>query len=133
MDYLYHGSTTQNIKILEPRHRYSPAGEIEYEAIYATPLKAYAVAHSFPWSSDEGVDLDVVNGEVLFTVPEDFRERLQIPISIYTISAENFEHTKEEETGYTWHTTKPIPVIEEEKIQTVEDALRKYGVKLMYK
>ena len=64
MEYLYHGSTTQNIKRLEPRIRYTPAGKIDYSAIYASPLAAYAAAHSFPWSSNEGVDLDVLNNQI---------------------------------------------------------------------
>lgn len=131
--FLYHGSTTSNIKILEPRHRYSPAGKIEYDAIYATPMKGYAVAHSFPWSTDEGVDLDIVDGKVAFAVPESFKERLQVPISIYKISSENFAHTKEEETGRTWHTTKPVHVIDEEKFESVEIALKKFGANVIFK
>jgi ABC-type dipeptide/oligopeptide/nickel transport system ATPase component len=130
--YLYHGSTTSGIKVLEPSHRYSPAGKIEYNAIYATPMKAYAAAHSFPWSSDEGVNLDVVEGKVIFAVPQNFRERLQVPISIYKVSLENFVHTKEEETGRTWHTTQATPVLEEEKYKSVAIALQKLGVELSY-
>ena len=69
MPHLYHGSTTQHIKVLEPRQRYTPQGKIEYAAIYATPLTAYAASHSFPWSTDEGVKLDVVDGIVEMSIP----------------------------------------------------------------
>ena len=101
MKYLYHGSTTQNIKTLEPRKQYTPQGKIDYSAIYATPLPAYAAAHSFPWSTDEGVKLDVDENGVDMSIPKSLKERLQVPISIYKISPDGFEHTQEEITGYT--------------------------------
>lgn len=132
MTHLYHGSTTQNLKTLEPRKRYTPAGKIDYAAIYATPLPAYAAAHSFPWSSDEGVGLDVVDGKVDMSVPKALQPRLQVSISIYKVSSDNFEHTKEEETGYTWHAVKPAQVIEETKYKSVEEAIAVLGGLLNY-
>lgn len=132
MDYLYHGSTTQNIKILEPRKRYTPQGKIDYSAIYATPLPGYAATHSFPWSSDEGVVLDVDEGKISFSVPKILAERLQAPVSIYKISNENFEHTQEELTGYTWHTTQPVEILEEKQYESVEVALKELGVDFRY-
>ena len=132
MDYLYHGSTTQNIKILEPRKRYTPQGKIDYSAIYATPLQGYAATHSFPWSSDEGVALDVNEDEISFSVPKKLAERLQSPISIYKISSENFKHTQEELTGYTWHTTQPVEVLEEKQYASVAEALKELGVDVKY-
>ncbi len=134
MQYLYHGSTTQHIKKLEPRKRYTPAGKIEYSAIYATPVPGFAAAHAFPWSSDEGISLDVSekDGVELF-VPKKLQERLQVPISIYKISAEGFEHTKEEESGYTWHITTPVEVIEEIQYSSVEMALRELGTRVEYR
>jgi hypothetical protein len=132
MKYLYHGSTTQNIKILEPRKRYTPQGKIDYFAIYATPLPAYAAAHSFPWSTDEGVGLDVDQSGVNLSIPISLKERLQIPVSIYKVSSDNFRHTKEELTGYTWHTINPVEVIEEIKYPSVEIALRELGAKFQY-
>jgi hypothetical protein len=132
MQYLYHGSTTQNLKRLEPRKRYSPAGKIDYSAIYATPLPAYAAAHSFPWSSDEGVGLDVTEKGVELSVPKKMKDRLQVPISIYKLASDGFRYTKEEETGYTWHTIVPVDIIEEKKYPTVETALHELGARLDY-
>lgn len=130
--FLYHGSTTQNLKILEPRKRYTPAGKIEYAAIYATPLIPFAIAHSFPWSSDDGIGLDVIKDNISISVPKNLKDRLQVPISIYKISNEGFELTKEEETGYTWHSINPTKVIEEIKFSSVEEALKQLGSKLEY-
>ena len=132
MKYLYHGSIIQNIKILEPRKRYTPQGKIDYPAIYATPLPAYAAAHSFPWSTDEGFGLDVDEHGVGLSIPKNLRERLQVPISIYKLSSEGFEHTKEELTGQTWHKTNPVEVIEEVKYPSVEVALKELGAKFHY-
>ncbi len=128
MDYMYHGSTTQNIKVLEPRKRYTPAGKIEYAAIYATPLQAFAVAHGFPWSSEEGIGLDVASDIVSISIPSKLRGRLQVPLSIYKVSKDSFEHTKEEESGYTWHSAKSVPVVEEIKFSTVEEAMKVVGM-----
>lgn len=132
MNYLYHGSTTQNIQTLEPRKRYTPQGAIDFSAIYATPSPAYAATHAFPWSSDDGVGLDIDEGGVHISIPARMKERLSVPVSIYKISSENFEHTKEELTGYTWHTTHPVSVIEEMQCSSVEKAFEALGVKYRY-
>lgn len=127
MTHLYHGSTTQNLKTLEPRKRYVPAGKIDYEAIYATPLPAYAAVHSFPWSSEEGIGLEIKDEKVILDIPEKLKNRLNVPISIYKVSAEGFEHTKEEEMGLTWHTIKSVKVLKEEKYESVESAIYELG------
>ncbi len=132
MQHLYHGSTTQGLQTLEPRKRYTPGGVIEYSAIYATPIAAYAAAHSFPWSTDEGVGLDITEKGVDISIPEKLRERLQVPVSLYKISSENFKHTKEEDTGYTWHAIVPVTVLEEIKYPSAETALKELGATLEY-
>jgi hypothetical protein len=132
MNYLYHGSTTQNIKILEPRHRYTPAGKINDEAIYATPLPVFAAAQSFPWSSDEGVILDATDEKIKMTVPTGLKQRLSAPISIYKISSGGFEQTVEESTGFTWHTKSPVRVLEEIKYPSAAEAIRSLGGEIIY-
>jgi hypothetical protein len=133
MQYLYHGSTTQNLKNLEPRKRFTPNGEIDYSAIYATPSPAFAITHSFPWSTNEGFDLSIEDGEIFFSVPSNFRERLNVQISIYKLPSEGFQQTKEESTGYTWHATKDTLVLEEVKYESVLEALEKLNVKVSFK
>ncbi len=130
--YLYHASTVQNLKTLEPRHRSSPHDDFKVEVIFASPLAAYSACHSFLWETSEGVVLKVENSEINFSIPENFKERLQVPISIYKISDENFMHTNEEVTGQTWHTVQPTDVIEEIKYESVEKALVGLGVKLHF-
>ena len=130
---LYHGSVVQNLKTLEPRKRYTPSGSIEYAAIYATPLPGFAAAHSFAWSSDEGIELDVEYEKISMIVPNELKERLNTPISIYTLPSETFEHTTEEGTGATWHTTEPVNILEEKKYTSVLEALMEHGVQLSFK
>lgn len=132
MNYLYHGSTVQNIKTLEPRQRFVPAGKISYKAIYATPFPAFAAAQGFPWSSDEGIDVDEKDGKIILLVPKDLKGRLLTPISIYKVSADGFSKTKEENTGLTWHTIKPTSVLEEVKYLSVIDAIDSSGGKIIY-
>ncbi len=130
---LYHGSIVHNFKILKPSRNHTPDGKIDYEAVYATPLKAYAAAHAFPWGSDEGFDLDVINGQVEFIVPLKFKERLNVPISIYSVDQSGFEFTKEEIVGYTWHSRKEVEVLDEKKYTSVEEAIVKLGGSIKYK
>ncbi len=92
---LYHASTAQNLKKLEPRHRSSPQGMISYDAIFASASEAYSACHSFLWDTREGVILKVENNIVYFSIPLSFKERLQVPISMYKISDKNFIHTDE--------------------------------------
>ena len=131
MEYLYHGSIVQNLKWLEPRKRYTPAGKIEFAAIYATPMPAYTACQSFPWSSEEGIDSNIVSDKITLEIPSELENRLDAPISIYKISSKDFEHTKEESTGLTWHSKKPTPIIEEVKYPSAKEALRILGVGLV--
>lgn len=132
MDHLYHGSTTQNIKILEPRIRYTPAGKIDFAAIYASSSASFAACHSFSWSSDQGIDIEIKNSQIVLVVPRRLKDCILMPISIYKVSAADFIQTKEEETGYTWHSIKPVPVLEEDKYQSVKEALEKTGGAIRY-
>jgi hypothetical protein len=127
MEFLYHGSTTPGIKILEPRKRFTPSEGIEFSAIYATSLPIIGAVHSFPWTSDEGIDFGMGDGKVTLTVPKALKDGLEQPISIYKVLAKNFQHTTEEETGYTWHATEPIVVLEEKKYANVIEAFRELG------
>ncbi|MEZ4103241.1 MAG: hypothetical protein R3B55_01630 [Candidatus Paceibacterota bacterium] len=50
-------------------------------------------------------------------IPKDLEGRLLVPISVYKIEDTNFELTKEESTGYTWHSIKPAGILERNTIQ----------------
>lgn len=130
--YLYHGSITADIEVLEPRRRYTPQG-VDIEAVYATPLPAYAVAHSFPWGSEEGFDLDVISGVVNFVVPNEYKDRLLVPVYVYKISSNTFEFTKDELVGYTYHSLSPVKVISVQQYPSVKVALELLGANITYK
>lgn len=127
MEYLYHGSVVQELTILEPRKRYTPSESIEFSAVYATPLAAFAVTHVFPWSSEDGFDVVVKDRVVTLICPKLLQDKLNVPISIYTLPVTTFVLTTVEETGYTWHSTQSVEVIEELKFNNVNEGLKYYG------
>ena len=128
MEYLYHGSTISGLKILEPRKRFTPAGKIEYATVYASPLAIVAAAHSFPWASDEGIDFKISDkSELELLVPKLQAERLDQPISIYTVSAEHFRPTTEDETGLTYHTEESVEVLGESAYPSATEAIKVLG------
>jgi hypothetical protein len=129
---LFHGSTVNDIKILEPQKRYTPHG-VDLTAIYATHSLEFAIAQSFPWSSDEGFNLSFFGDKMELTVPKKFRERLLQPTNVYVVSSRNFKFTKEETTGYTWHSIKPVKVLDVMKFKSVRKALIDLKVKIKYK
>ena len=127
MQFLYHGSPISGLKRLEPHKRFTPAGNIEYHAVYASSLPLVAAAHSFPWTSDEGVDFVVKGESVMLVVPQEIRDRLLQSVSVYTISAITFRHTAEDVSGYTWDSQEVVDVIEEKKYPSVEAAFADLG------
>jgi len=129
--YLYHSSAVQNLTTLEPRKRHTPYDKMS-ASIYATPSAAFAATHSFPWTSDEGIDLNVHGDHIVLTLPENMRPRLQVPVSIYKMSADGFVHTVKESTGYTWHTDKPVEILKEVRYSTVEEAIVSNGGEVRY-
>lgn len=133
MPYLYHSSSVQDLKTLEPKKRYTPQGKISYEAIYASPLPAFSAAHAWDWSSADGVELGVYDGKkVVLTIPVHMKGKSKVPISIYKINAEGFRHTIEEGTGFTWDIQTSVDIIEEQKFSSVEEAVTALGGEVVY-
>jgi hypothetical protein len=95
--FVYHGSKTPDIEELEPRQRFTPGllrGR-EVPLIYAASDPAYAAGHGFEWTSEEGFDIGEKNGEIVLKVPQRHLERLNTPIHIYTLPADNFRILEE--------------------------------------
>ena len=74
---LYHGTGVPNIDMMEPRKRFTPGGQNAPERVYAGDMPAFAAAHSFPWATEEGFELSVEDGTVIFKVPSKFKSRLE--------------------------------------------------------
>ena len=130
LQFLYHGSSTPNIKEFEPRKRYTPGalGKDVPPAIYATDDAAYASGHAFPWSSKEGFDLRYENGKLVLIVPEKEQDRLNQKIYIYKLKADNFELLPDvSPKGRTFWSLKPATPIEVKEFQTVKEAVEFYG------
>lgn len=138
-DALYHGSTTSNITILEPRRRFTPGNEENApEAIYATDDPAFAAAHAFPWASIEGINLYYDEDEtregiscVHFEVPAALFERLNQPVTIYTLGSKTFTWVKEEVVGRTYRSLDAVAILSSQHFNTVTEAIEIFGGKII--
>jgi len=128
---VYHGSSVE-IAELEPRERFTPAEGVG-NRVYASDLPAFAAAHSFPWHSGEGVELDVDEGTAILRVPTRLKERLMVPVFIYTMPSESFNWVPEESTGHTLGTSMSVRPTNVERFNTVEDAITHFGGQVIYK
>jgi hypothetical protein len=127
---LYHGSVTAGIEEFEPRRRSIPGGadsETQPKLTYASDNPAFAAAHSFLWGSNEGFELSVENDGVLFRVPADQRDRLNVLVKVYTLPGEHFALTPGEGTGHTFHTDQPTKPTAAESFATVQEAIEHFG------
>jgi hypothetical protein len=127
--FLYHGSTTGNIKNFKPRKRHTPGGpNVEVgPRIYATDNPAFAAMHAFPWSSDEGIDIDEREGKLILLIPTHLKERLNQEVFIYKINSDTFILTEEEKTGNTYHTESSVMPESVEKFSSVAEAIQHHG------
>jgi len=131
--FLYHGSNVPNIEVIEPRKRYTPGGAQNVpERIYAGDLPAFAAAHSFPWGSDEGFDLSIENGKVIFKVPNKFKDRLAQKVYLYKISSDKFAWTSGEGTGHTYHSQEATRPDEIQEFNSVQEAIEHFGGEVIY-
>ncbi len=131
MKLIYHGTTREGLAVIKPFKRYTPGGSDLADQIpprvYATYNPAYAVAHSFPWSSDDGVDITIADGVVIILVPQHKQQILEQSVCIYTLPDDTFIFTKEEETGLTCHSTQEVKPISCECFSTVTEAIARFG------
>lgn len=124
--FLYHGSVTPGIALLEPRKRFVPRAGVP-ERVYASPHPAFAVAHAFPWSSDEGIDLSLEGDTLVLSVPKGLVQRLEQPIYLYKIPSENFSFTTEESMQMTYHSELPAAPEEVVRFDSVIKAMEYFG------
>lgn len=131
---IYHGTAKQGLEVIKPFKRFTPGGADVADAIhariYATYEPAYAVAHSFPWSSDDGVDIVAEDGVVTVIVPADKQSVLEQEVCVYTLPNDTFEYTQEEEMRLTHHSTQEVVPIDCQCFESVTEAMQHYGGKI---
>lgn len=140
LNVLFHGSQTDNIGALEPRQRYTPGNEKGSPAgIYVTDNPAYAAAHSFPWSSDEGVDLYFERGEengreyVVLEVPKEIETRMQQPVYIYTVKPDSFSPVVSDPVGHNYRSVESVDCIAKQVFESVTQAVEFHGGRVIIK
>ena len=128
---IYHGTVQKGLDTIKPFKRFTPGGPEAADAIppriYATYKAAFAVAHSFPWSSDDGIDITTENNDVTIVVPEIRKQVLEQPVCIYTLPDDTFSPTLEEETGLTYHSEQVVTPIESTCYASVTEAMEALG------
>jgi hypothetical protein len=131
---IYHGTTKEGLDVIKPFKRFTPGGSELADKIpprvYATYNPAYAVAHSFPWSSDDGVDIVVEDNMVTVVIPESKQQILKQAICVYTLPDDTFTYTSEEETGLTYHSTEEVRPIDCQCFSSVTQAMEAFGGKI---
>jgi hypothetical protein len=134
MKEIYHGTTKKNLDVIKPFKRYTPGGEDLADSIpsriYASYSPAYAVAHSFPWSSDEGIDILVEGDDITVVVPKNKQAVLEQEVCIYTLPDTTFNLTEEEETGLTYHSTEVVRPTKCGCFNNVKIAMKHFGGKI---
>lgn len=128
---IYHGTVIQGLKLLKPQKRFTPGGANTADAIppriYATYTGAFAVAHSFPWSSEDGIDVQSIDGVIHLFVPKERQSVLNQAICVYALPDDTFVHTDEEETALTYHSLTEVVPLSSECFGDVADAMKAFG------
>lgn len=131
MGEIYHGTTKQGLSVIKPFKRFTPGGPDLADhippRIYATYNPAYAVAHSFPWSSEDGVGIILENDMVTMIVPKDKQQILEQSVCVYTLPDDGFTYTEEEEMGLTYHSIKDVMPTYCKCFDSVTVALQHFG------
>lgn len=131
MKHIYHGTTKHGLEIIKPFKRYTPGDEAVADTIpariYATYDPAYAVAHSFPWSSEDGVDIVLEEDVVTVVVPATRVSVLEQPVCIYTLPDNTFTFTTEEKMGLTYHSTEEVTPTNCQCFDSVTEAMEYFG------
>lgn len=131
MKHIYHGTIEKGLGVIKPFKRFTPGGpELADQIpprIYATYNPAYAVAHSFSWSSDDGVDIEVDGSDICLIVPKDKASVLEQPVYIYTLPDDAFTHTAEEKIGLTYHSESEVTPIGCQCFASVAEAMHHFG------
>lgn len=134
MKHIYHGTIEKDLAVIRPFKRFTPGGaELADKMpprIYASYNQAYAVAHSFPWSSDDGVDITIKDGVVILMVPHTSQHVLKQEVSIYALPDSDFVFTTEEETGLTYHSTVEVAPLACQCFKSVTAAMDAMGGKI---
>lgn len=125
--FVYHGSTAGDIAEFEPRKRYTPGDLDVPPRVYATPNPAFAAEHSFPWSSEEGIDVIFDDDQTVLVVPEKHKNRLDQKVYVYKIDGSKFTLTKEEGTGETFHCDEHVSPKEARSFESVTSAIEYFG------
>ncbi len=132
---LYHGSSFQNLKIIDPEHNISKHDmEAKTKWIYAGDTKLIASAFTFFWYDDMGIHFggsgtSPTNKVWTFKIPKKLIPLMNKPCSIYTVSGKDFIEAESGLKGE-FITTKKIKVLKEDKYRSSKECMLKHNIKI---
>jgi len=133
--FLYHGSATSGIEVLEPRRRRVPGTDMDApSAVYASDDAAFAAGFGFSWGSNEGgiwhgyTTNDEGGLVVCMMVSTTQQHKLEQPVSVYKVSSDSFElmpHVPP--CGRNYRSWVAVRCLAEESFTSVTAAIEHYG------
>lgn len=130
MKVLYHASSQQNLKYIDPNKNITNHNNEKHKKVYASTDKSYSSAFSFSWSDSEGFRYGRYsdNSQWELKVPPKYASRLNHPCSIYEVEEKGFIDENLSTPEYSSKTK--VKVISEEKYETAVECMRRNGVKI---
>lgn len=128
---LFHGSSVFGLTELVPMHRTTP-GELRKEdvpaSIYATDNRLASVMFSFPWTSQEGIDIQHCDGTLKLLVPQQLASRIENPMVVYEVDGHSFTRIPEvsQLIGNFWSQV-PASILDREEFPSVREAILRNG------
>ena len=135
--FLFHGTTSPSVEEFEPRNKSTPGiykGKDVPDSVYAGDDPAYCAAHSFSWGSAEGFELGFKEGKVVFVVPNDLSDRLNVKVYVYKIPSDKFELLEDvAPLGHNYWAQQKVKPVSFEEFNSVREAVEHYGGEVRYK
>jgi len=124
---LYHASSQQNLKSLDPSRNTSKHTAGFRAVTYASDDKTFVSAFTFPWIDPMGIKFGRVNmGAWTLTIPKKHLPLMDKPCSIYEVPAKDF--TKVPGTMPEYTSDVEVPVLKETKYTSARKCMEAHGV-----
>jgi len=130
---LYHSSSKQGLKYLDPAETQSTHLKHLKNYVYASDEKSYSAAFCFEWHSVEGFKYgkeDKTSPNWVLQIPKRFEERLKQKCSLYYVSSKGFKKVYGATTPE-FVSKEKVEIIKEERYKSARDCLEKNNVEVV--
>ena len=128
IQYLYHGSHIQGLKILSPKFNTSRPMNHKGNYVYAAENKKIASGFTFSWTDADGIKYGGMNDILEIQIPKRLIKLIKKPCSLYKVDSSSFIKAN---TGFKEYISKKdVKVLDEEKYRSAEECMKKNGLKI---